>query len=67
MSVFGRYEHVQSHAGDAFDAFCALGGAGFCLGGTLAHVLATSSRVHGRGPDAVVSYNGSGIHLPVPG
>lgn len=40
----------------------AVGGVGFCLGGTLAYVFATSSRVEGRGPDAVVSYYGSGIH-----
>lgn len=39
-----------------------VGGVGFCLGGTLAYLLATSARVDGRGPDAVVSYYGSGIH-----
>ncbi len=38
-----------------------VGGVGFCLGGTLAYVFATSSRLDGRGPDAVVSYYGSGI------
>lgn len=39
-----------------------VGGVGFCLGGTLAYVLATTARVDGRGPDAVVSYYGSAIH-----
>jgi carboxymethylenebutenolidase len=39
-----------------------VGGVGFCLGGTLTYVFAASSRVNGRGPDAVVSYYGSGIH-----
>lgn len=40
----------------------AVGGMGFCLGGTLTYVFAASSRVNGRGPDAAVSYYGSGIH-----
>lgn len=39
-----------------------VGAVGFCLGGTLAFVAATSSRVDGRGPDAVVCYYGSGIN-----
>ncbi|PXY31085.1 dienelactone hydrolase family protein [Prauserella muralis] len=39
-----------------------VGGIGFCLGGTLAYLLATSVRADGRGPDAVVSYYGSGVH-----
>ncbi|RBY84728.1 dienelactone hydrolase family protein [Blastococcus sp. TF02A-26] len=38
-----------------------VGAVGFCLGGTLAYLLATT-RVHGRGPDAVVSYYGSGTN-----
>lgn len=38
-----------------------VGGIGFCLGGTLAYIFATSSRVNGRGPDAAVSYYGSRI------
>jgi carboxymethylenebutenolidase len=38
-----------------------VGGVGFCLGGTLAYLLATSARADGRGPDAVVCYYGSGI------
>ncbi|MGH3784256.1 MAG: dienelactone hydrolase family protein [Pseudonocardiaceae bacterium] len=40
----------------------AVGGVGFCLGGTLSYLFATSSRVHGQGPDAAVCYYGSGIH-----
>jgi carboxymethylenebutenolidase len=39
-----------------------VGGVGFCLGGTLAYLFATTSRVDGRGPDAVVSYYGSGVN-----
>ncbi|MFB9902329.1 dienelactone hydrolase family protein [Allokutzneria oryzae] len=39
----------------------AVGGVGFCLGGTLAYLFATESRVDGRGPNAVVSYYGSAI------
>jgi carboxymethylenebutenolidase len=35
---------------------------GFCLGGTLAYLSAATSRVDGRGPDAAVSYYGSGVH-----
>jgi len=39
-----------------------VGAVGFCLGGTLAFLTATSSRVDGRSPDAVVCYYGSGIN-----
>ncbi|PWV78479.1 carboxymethylenebutenolidase [Prauserella marina] len=39
-----------------------VGAAGFCLGGTLAYLFATSVRDEGRGPDAVVSYYGSAVH-----
>ena len=39
-----------------------IGGVGFCLGGTLTYIFATSSRVNNRGPDAAVCYYGSGIH-----
>lgn len=39
-----------------------VGGVGFCLGGTLTYVFAASGRVNGKGPDAAVSYYGSGIH-----
>jgi len=38
-----------------------VGGVGFCLGGTLAYLFATT-RVDGRGPDAVVSYYGSAVN-----
>jgi carboxymethylenebutenolidase len=37
-----------------------VGAVGFCLGGTLALACAATSRVDGRGPDAAVSYYGSG-------
>lgn len=39
-----------------------VGGVGFCLGGTFSYLFATTSRVSGRGPDAVVSYYGSGVN-----
>jgi carboxymethylenebutenolidase len=38
-----------------------IGGVGFCLGGTLAYLFAATTRVDGRGPDAAVSYYGSGV------
>ena len=38
-----------------------VGGVGFCFGGTLAYLFAATARVAGRGPDAVVSYYGSGV------
>lgn len=45
----------------------AVGAIGFCLGGTLAFLAAARSRVDGKGPDAAVSYYGSGnndfLHL----
>lgn len=37
-----------------------VGAVGFCLGGTLALACAARSRVDGTGPDAAVSYYGSG-------
>ena len=37
-----------------------VGAVGFCLGGTLTLLAAATSRVDGRGPDAAVSYYGSG-------
>jgi carboxymethylenebutenolidase len=39
-----------------------VGGVGFCLGGTLAYLLAATARVDGRGPDAAVSYYGSAVN-----
>ena len=39
-----------------------VGAMGFCLGGALAFLAATSSRVDGRGPEAVVCYYGSAIN-----
>ncbi|MGH8974439.1 MAG: dienelactone hydrolase family protein [Acidimicrobiia bacterium] len=39
-----------------------VGVVGFCFGGTLAYLFAATSRVEGRGPDAAVSYYGSGVH-----
>ncbi len=39
-----------------------VGAMGFCLGGGLAYLAATRSRVDGRGPDAAVPYYGSIIN-----
>lgn len=39
-----------------------VGAVGFCLGGTLTYVAAATARANGKGPDAAVSYYGSGIH-----
>jgi carboxymethylenebutenolidase len=39
-----------------------IGAAGFCLGGALAFMTATQSRVDGRGIDAAVCYYGSAIN-----
>jgi carboxymethylenebutenolidase len=39
-----------------------IGAVGFCLGGGLAFLAATTSRVDGRGPDAAVPYYGSAIN-----
>ena len=39
-----------------------VGGVGFCFGGVLAYLFAATARVEGKGPDAAVSYYGSGVH-----
>ena len=38
------------------------GGVGFCFGGVLAYLFAATARPDGNGPDAAVSYYGSGVH-----
>ena len=38
------------------------GGVGFCFGGVLAYLFAATARPDGKGPDAAVSYYGSGVH-----
>jgi carboxymethylenebutenolidase len=37
-------------------------GVGFCFGGVLAYLFAATARSDGAGPDAAVSYYGSGVH-----
>jgi carboxymethylenebutenolidase len=39
-----------------------VGGVGFCFGGVLAYLFAATARPDGEGPDAAVSYYGSGVH-----
>ena len=39
-----------------------VGGVGFCFGGTLTFRFAATARPDGKGPDAAVSYYGSGVH-----
>jgi carboxymethylenebutenolidase len=39
-----------------------VGGVGFCFGGVLAFLFAATARPDGKGPDASVSYYGSGVH-----
>jgi carboxymethylenebutenolidase len=39
-----------------------VGGVGFCFGGVLAFLFAATARPDGKGPDAAVSYYGSGVH-----
>jgi carboxymethylenebutenolidase len=39
-----------------------VGGVGFCFGGVLAYLFAATARPDGKGPDAAVSYYGSGVH-----
>ena len=39
-----------------------VGGVGFCFGGVLAYLFAATARADGKGPDAAVSYYGSGVH-----
>jgi carboxymethylenebutenolidase len=41
-----------------------VGGVGFCLGGMLAYLFATTTRVDGRGPDAVVHYGANDPYIP---
>lgn len=53
---------TAAHALTLPDCDGRLGGVGFCLGGTLAYLFATSTRVGGCSPDAVVSYYGSAIN-----
>jgi carboxymethylenebutenolidase len=38
------------------------GGVGFCFGGVLAYLFAATARPDGQGPEAAVSYYGSGVH-----
>lgn len=71
MAMIGRFDQddAREDITSAFKHLLALpectgkvGAVGFCLGGTLTYVTAATARADGKGPDAAVSYYGSGIH-----
>lgn len=71
MAMIGKFDQAAcaKDIGSAFAHLLAMpectgkaGGVGFCLGGTLAYVMAATARADGQGPDTAVSYYGSGIH-----
>ena len=64
-----REKGVEVFAAAAIEALRAMpecngraGGVGFCFGGVLAYLFAATARPDGKGPDAAVSYYGSGVH-----
>jgi carboxymethylenebutenolidase len=71
MAMIGKFDQDAGRQ-DITSAFAHLlampectgkvGAVGFCLGGTLTYVTAATARANGKGPDAAVSYYGSGIH-----
>jgi carboxymethylenebutenolidase len=71
MALAQRFD-IEAAVGDMTATFAHLrgmaectgkvGALGFCLGGTLTYLCATTARVDGAGLDAAVPYYGSGIH-----
>ena len=71
MAMIGKFDQANGvqDIGSAFAHLIAMpectgkaGGVGFCLGGTLTYAMAATARAGARGPDAAVSYYGSGIN-----
>jgi carboxymethylenebutenolidase len=75
MAMIGKFDQDAGRQ-DISSAFAHLlampectgkvGAVGFCLGGTLTYVTAATARANGKGPDAAVSYYGSGIQDMLP-
>jgi carboxymethylenebutenolidase len=71
MAMIGKFDQASGVAdiNSAFNHLLAMpectgkaGGVGFCLGGTLTYAMAATARADGKGPDAAVSYYGSGVN-----
>jgi carboxymethylenebutenolidase len=58
----GDIQAAHAHLLSMAECTGKVGVMGFCLGGGLAFLAATTSRVDGRGPDAAVPYYGSAIN-----
>lgn len=62
QAAAGDIEAAHRHLVSMPECTGKIGAMGYCLGGTLAFLAATGSRVDGRGPDAAVCFYGSKIN-----